>query len=273
MSATLQNGSFYGRPATTPLQLGGITLAETSYAAEFVVPRHDHAHPIICLGLAGRFTEHTGRRRDVLGARCVFFQPAGEEHAETFHETRARLFNVQLGDAWLGMLDPYGLRLPASPMNASRGRLSMLAMQLHAEYRLREGPLRMAVDGLVLSMIAELTRCERRRERWRQPAWLATAVAVLHDRFREGIGLAELAAAAQVDPSHLASTFRARYGCTVGAYLRSLRLEHARTTLADTTLPLARVAIEAGFADQSHMTRAFRAAFDTTPAEYRRRVR
>lgn len=272
MSATLANGAFFGR-ATPSLEVGGITLAETTYEAGFVVPLHDHSHPILCLALAGRFTEEVERRRTVLGPRSVFFQPAGEGHAETFHETPSRLFNVQLGEDWLRWLYQYAVRLPAEPANVSRGRLSILAAQLHAEYRLREGPLRLAVDGILLSMLAELTRATARRERVRRPGWLNTVVAVLHERFREQIALAELAAIAEVDLSHLSHAFRSRMGCTVGEYVRALRLEHARDALAGTDFPLSRIAFDAGFADQSHMTRFFRASLGVTPAQYRRGTR
>jgi AraC-like DNA-binding protein len=45
------------------------------------------------------------------------------------------------------------------------------------------------------------------------------------------------------------------------------RLGHARALIAQQR-PLADVALEAGFADQAHLTRAFAAAFGITPARY-----
>jgi AraC family transcriptional regulator len=271
-TGTLANGAFYGR-ARQPLQVGGVTLAETTYDAGFLVPLHDHAHPILCLALAGGFTEHVGRSRAVLGPRSVFFQPAGEAHAETFHDQPSRLFNMQLGDDWLRGMAGYDVRLPEVPVNVARGRLTLLAGQLHAEYRLRADALRLAVDGILLSMLAELTRATLRRERSRRSAWLDTVIAVLHERFRESIGLAELAAIVQVDPSHIARTFRARMGCTIGEYVRALRVEHARRLLATTDVPLSRAALLSGFSDQSHMTREFRASLGVTPGVYRRSSR
>ena len=44
----------------------------------------------------------------------------------------------------------------------------------------------------------------------------------------------------------------------MGEYARSLRLEWAASRLALDDASLAQVALEAGFADQSHFTRAFR---------------
>jgi len=48
------------------------------------------------------------------------------------------------------------------------------------------------------------------------------------------------------------------------------RLRCALTLLAESRLPLSQVAIEAGFADQAHLTRTIRAATGRTPGDLRR---
>ena len=57
---------------------------------------------------------------------------------------------------------------------------------------------------------------------------------------------------------------------TVGGYVRRLRLEWAAMELERTDTALAAVALAAGFADQSHFTRAFRDYTGFTPSVYRR---
>jgi AraC-like DNA-binding protein len=71
----------------------------------------------------------------------------------------------------------------------------------------------------------------------------------------------------------VAPAFRREYGVTVTEYARSLRLEWARTQIVLDAAPLARIAYEAGFADQSHFTRAFRRHTGVTPGRYRELVR
>jgi AraC family transcriptional regulator len=72
-----------------------------------------------------------------------------------------------------------------------------------------------------------------------------------------------------VHPIHLARTFRARYGISVGEYGRRVRIEWAAAEIARGESSLAAVATEAGFADQSHFTRLFRRYVGTTPARFR----
>ncbi len=59
------------------------------------------------------------------------------------------------------------------------------------------------------------------------------------------------------------------HGCSVGEYVRRRRLEYVRRKLVDLELPLAQIAIDAGFADQSHLTRIFKRFTGMTPGRYR----
>ncbi|MBV8519518.1 MAG: helix-turn-helix transcriptional regulator [Acidobacteria bacterium] len=78
---------------------------------------------------------------------------------------------------------------------------------------------------------------------------------------------------AGVHRAHFARVFRARFGCTPGELLRQLRVEHAQSLLASTDVPLAEIALAAGFSSQSHFTATFRAYAGVTPAAFRRDAR
>ena len=79
--------------------------------------------------------------------------------------------------------------------------------------------------------------------------------------------LAELAALAGLSRFQLLRTFVRATGLTPHAYLIQRRLELARRLIRDGVV-LAAVATEAGFADQSHMHRAFLARYGFTPGAY-----
>lgn len=70
-------------------------------------------------------------------------------------------------------------------------------------------------------------------------------------------------------PIYVARAFRVRFGCAVGEYVRSLRVERARRLLHHTPMGLTEIAARVGYSDQSHMTRDFRRAFDQGPGAYR----
>jgi AraC family transcriptional regulator len=96
---------------------------------------------------------------------------------------------------------------------------------------------------------------------------------MVEDRFREPLRLADLAREAGVHPAHLSRVFRQRYRESIAERLRRLRTEWAAERLVDSDDPISTIALAAGFADQSHLTRALRARTGMTPSRYRRERR
>ncbi|MCI0337429.1 MAG: AraC family transcriptional regulator, partial [Acidobacteria bacterium] len=105
------------------------------------------------------------------------------------------------------------------------------------------------------------------------PRWLQQARDLLHGRFSENLTLAEVASAVGVHPVHLAQVFHKNYRCTVGDYMRRLRIEYACHELATSGKPIVDIALAAGFCDQSHFTRTFKRSTGVAPSQYRESLR
>lgn len=100
---------------------------------------------------------------------------------------------------------------------------------------------------------------------------VARAVARLDEAPAEPVTLGDLAALAGVSRFQLLRGFSREVGTTPHAYLIQRRVRLARQLLAAGCGP-AEAAAAAGFADQSHLTRAFVRQLGVTPARYRRAV-
>jgi AraC family transcriptional regulator len=148
--------------------------------------------------------------------------------------------------------------------------LATLAQQVHRELHLRDGASALAIEGLLLELLGQAAREGDSAAGGEQPAWLRRATDFIHENAAERLRLSSVAEAAGVHPAHLAKTFRRHYHCTVGEYVRRLRLERAARELAGSAKSLVEIAVDAGFYDQSHFTNAFRLHTGTTPARYRR---
>jgi AraC-like DNA-binding protein len=127
-----------------------------------------------------------------------------------------------------------------------------------------------ALDGLLERLTRHLHWRARYGEDPRLPLVAKKAREYLHANARYDIGLEQLAAATGVDRFRLTRAFKAAYGMAPHAYLVQLRLATARRLLARGEQP-ATVAMELGFADQSHLGRWFVRAYGLTPALYRKR--
>lgn len=82
----------------------------------------------------------------------------------------------------------------------------------------------------------------------------------------EKISLDALSSMAGLSPHHFARAFQQSLGMPPHRYLLRRRLEHVEQMLRDTQLPLSHIALAAGFADQSHLTRHFRRLTGMSPS-------
>lgn len=84
------------------------------------------------------------------------------------------------------------------------------------------------------------------------------------------LGVAELAAAANLSPRQFSRAFQAETGQSPAKAIENLRVEAARLMMEGGSHPIEVVARETGFADRNRMRRAFLRAFGQPPAAIRR---
>ena len=87
--------------------------------------------------------------------------------------------------------------------------------------------------------------------------------------YREDINLATIAQRVGSSPFHLSRIFRQATGTSMSAYRSTLRIRHVLNGLADGAADLSRLAVEAGFYDHAHMTKAFRRRVGSVPSVLR----
>jgi AraC family transcriptional regulator len=95
----------------------------------------------------------------------------------------------------------------------------------------------------------------------------------ISENIDDDITLADLARVGGQSPFHFARKFTLAMGVSPKRYVSRMRLDKAMAELAAGRLPLAQIALNAGFSSQASFTRAFRRATSMTPQEYRRRRR
>ncbi|HEY4609871.1 MAG TPA: AraC family transcriptional regulator [Ilumatobacteraceae bacterium] len=88
----------------------------------------------------------------------------------------------------------------------------------------------------------------------------------------EDLALERLAAEAGIAAHAFAAAFTKAYGVSPHRYVTSRRIERVKSLLRQTDLPIARIAVDTGFASQSHMTATFRRHVGETPGSYRRSI-
>lgn len=268
MPLTLSEGCF---PAEI---LGGakaaeFTLTETAYAARHQLPKHSHERACFIVVLQGTFSEVYEKRQRACEPLTLIFRPPHEIHLDRFHDQGARCLNVEVNEQWLQRVGAYSRALDNSA-DFCGGPFSQLAARLYREYRLMDEASPLAIEGLLLEIVAEATRRSMRAASTVGRArWIDQAEELIRAQFLEPLTLVDIAAAVNAHPVYLSTVFHETYGCTVGEFTRRLRVEFACGQLSASDEPIIKIALAAGFYDQSHFSRTFKRHTGITPAAYR----
>jgi AraC family transcriptional regulator len=198
----------------------------------------------------------------------LLFHPAGELHSEHFHEAGGRSFIIEIEPHWLDRVRNYA-RIYSESSDFSKANLELLVRKLYTEFVGMDDASPLVIEGLMLELVGEASRSHPSKATGRPPRWLVQARELLTERFAERLTLAEVARTVGVHPVHLAQTFRKSYRCTVGDFVRQLRIQYSCQKLATTDMPIVDIALTAGFCDQSHFNRTFKRSVGLPPSQYR----
>ncbi|HEY4128946.1 MAG TPA: AraC family transcriptional regulator [Gammaproteobacteria bacterium] len=237
-------------------EFSGATVRRTIDCSGAEVPEHAHDWPLLSLFVIGAYSNHTELGdRHIAGPSAVLYA-AGAAHRNQAGADGFEQIEIEFDPAWLGY------RLPENPISCWIGGQSSVAAHGLASLCSRdvtEETLRGALQHFLerASPGADI----------RRPEWLEGITQNLKaDPTRK---VSALAAEAGLHPSWLGTAYRRIAGESLLDAAARFRIEHATRLLRETDAPFLRIAMEAGFCDQSHMIRTFRRVLGRLPSAVR----
>ncbi|MFN3229466.1 MAG: helix-turn-helix domain-containing protein [Asticcacaulis sp.] len=223
------------------------------YPPGLIQPDHAHHGPQMSVLLAGGFREQTGQNDTEPSQRVSALKSAGARHAVRFGRHGALMLSMDLGRDL-----PLPVRQAGDWRPLSQNAHALAATLLGTSDR----------QDVVDDLMAEIREAS-------PLVGLSPPAAV--QRLKEAldddpahIQIRDMAQTLDVHRVHLSRAFSAAYGLPPSLYRRRRMTAHALALTCRDRLPLAHIAAEAGFADQSHMNRAFRHELGLNPAKLRR---
>jgi AraC family transcriptional regulator len=271
MTLKLQAGFFYGMTARTT-HISGFRFTEKSYETQSALPSHSHELAHFCFVLEGHYTETLGGKTEERTPSTLIFYPPDTVHAEG-HHNKGRHFLIELEPWRANSIRDYGAFMngPAALHLAAPG---WLAARIYREFSAMDELSMLALEGMALELMVETLRGGGGKSAERSaPKWLDQARQILDDSFSNPPSLENLATAVSVHPVHLARVFRRFQQCTIGEYVRGLRIDHARHKMLTSDEPLVEIALSSGFADHTHFSRSFKRVTGMTPTAFRKVIR
>ena len=259
-----------GSPRFHIVEVGAFRVTDAWFPPGLRLEPHVHERAILGVMLEGGFDDVFPSRTFDCHAGTVFTEPRGDRHANRIFRTGARVVVIQPDPERADAVGPAAGVFERAQCFGN-GRIALAARALRRELRATDDAALLTRQGLIYEVIAAARRVADRESRPEAPPpWLRRAREVVHDRFRDPLRIEDVAREVDRHPAHVARVFRRHHDMTIGRWVRMLRLDWAAGELAGSEKSLAVIALEAGYADQSHFTRSFRGHTGFTPAEYRR---
>jgi AraC-like DNA-binding protein len=260
--------------ATFSLLPAGVTLMRASFG-DHAFERH--SHDCFALGATTHGIQRfrcKGRQYDSRPGDVVLFNPDDDHDGRpgTADGFRYTIWYVPTALVAASLADEEA-RYLARPHVADRA-LADAFLALSAS--VTDAPFEsLRTESLMSAFLRTmLDRHGERREASAQARLDAGAAALVRARdylrasYANDVTVAELAAVAGLSRAHLTRAFGAAFHMPPHVYLNAVRVSEAQKRIR-LGMPLASVALECGFADQSHLTRRFKGSVGVTPAAWR----
>ena len=266
MELKLKAGHFFGTTSQA-LSVNGFRFTEKAYSSSARLPNHAHELSHFCFVLSGTYNEDIRGNSFQRAPAALVYYPPDVSHGES-HLTNGRHFLVEIDIEGLRKVRDYGVRL-SDPLLVNGDVSLWLATRMYREFRERDEFSALVLESIATELLVAASRQHTQSPERKSPPWLRTVKDFLRDNFAEPPRLDEIANAVGIHPTHLARVFRQFEHCTVGDYIRQLRIDYARERLVGSNEPLVEIALAAGFADHTHFTRSFKRITGMTPTEFR----
>lgn len=141
---------------------------------------------------------------------------------------------------------------------------SLFILKMQSEIHLNDQLTESALHALLFGFI---TAPELKN--YKQIDWCVKLNQLINDNWNKQHNLSDLAMQIGVHPVTISKYFARYFGCTLGEYLRKLRISRSLSLIKNSEDSLTEIALFCGFADQSHFIRVFKHYTGISPKNYR----
>jgi AraC family transcriptional regulator len=239
-------------------EFSGATVRRTLDRSGAVVPEHAHDWPLLSLFVIGAYSNQTELGERFIAGPSAVFYAAGAAHRNTAGADGFEQIEIEFDPAWLR-----SVCLPDAPVLRWVGGRGGAEAQALAALCNRD-----ASEQQVLAALRRFLETAPSASDARRPDWLDDVT--LHLRAEPARKVSELAREAGLHPSWLGTAYRQAAGEGLMDAAARFRVERATRLLRETDLSFSSIAADAGFCDQSHMTRSFHRVLGRLPSAVRK---
>ena len=230
----------------------GFIVSEVVFAPWERLACHAHDEPQLSAVMQGAMIETGSARTELRAANGAVFRPAGYAHENLFLDSETRGLVIELRDPRLHL---FGDLREARWIDVPR--VTQLYGRIRRELTSSDAAAPLAFEAAVLEFVTAVARAFEPED-----AITAAVRSIENEPSRRW-------SASMFEIDDFGTRFRRTTGCSLPRFVLRSRLELAKRMLIETSDPIAQIAIECGFFDQAHFTRAFVQSTGSTPRRFR----
>lgn len=242
---------------------GRILTTETVFPEGFVSDWHYHKNPHYSHILSGGSKEiRRGGPQWQQAGDGLYYYP-GVSHQNLQYRQGTRIFNIEVE---AGFFKEHGLEMPGEEqMFSEKLRVNSAGLlKILKEHYWQDRQSRIAVEQLCVELIAASPVVRNDC-----PDWTRKIIEILNDQWDHPWSLDEFSRMLNIHPVTLSKYFSKYFKCTLGDYIRRIKVDRALKLIRANRHSLTEVAYLCGFADQAHFSRTFTLITGMRPKQYR----
>lgn len=254
----LKTGNYLGI-STFSKKLEYYHLSLTHHKENFLIPIHHHQNPYISLNLGSYYLEIEENSKKIINPGQILYRPSYYKHQNTFPKNNGICFNIEQIGADSETDKAFSTAVDRlSPFSIIKLLTSLIKGFQDDELSCLTSEILFSQTGNSLNI--------------KYPKWYKIILDKINEDYSENLSLKKLAEIAGVHPNYLARKFRSIKGLTLGEYIRKVRIENATINIFSGK-KLTNVALDNGYYDQAHFTKAFEANFGSSPKKFQSLVK
>lgn len=243
----------------------GIAVVETEYHNKVYEGWHSHNNAHLTLFLKGGTTEKRKNFSETVGSGSLLFYHSDELHLNQNTLFPSRNINIEIEENLLKELEISEAIIEKSIQNSSLAKFLILKI-----FKETQSPDVFSNDTIKM-LFSQLSNANNHLERFeKSPFWVKSLNELLNDCWNENPNLQDLAQVLQLNPITISKHFPKYFGCTLGEYMRRIKINRSLSLIQSTEINLTEIALECGFADQSHFIRTFKTQTGFLPKQFQK---
>ncbi len=240
------------------------TILDICYEANLSTSKHEDGNHRISMVLGGKLKEKACGKEVFAQCGSIVLKPGDLTHQNDFGPKKSRIVSVAFKE------DSFKEIVGEQPIDWCWYQgLPTANIAFKTARELAKVTKEEDFYDCIVDLLAQLQEASKETKK-EAPSWLNLIEERMKDEFSTSLKTKDLATWLDIHPVYLARIFRRHYGCSVKDYLQDLRISQAVQDLSNGKKALVHIALDAGFSDQSHMTRLFQKGMNTSPGVFRK---